>query len=84
MEPDVGSWNIGGYNLWIEWKGFLALYSHTPFERPGVDNVIDRSPMAMKTELYYRKIIELCISKNIPPGNCRFTIRCFFWGNANI
>jgi hypothetical protein len=66
MVPDDGYWNIGGYNLWSDWKGFLAVYNHTPFERPEVDNIIDRSPMTTKTELYYRAIIELCISKNIP------------------
>jgi hypothetical protein len=66
IEPDVGTWNIGGYNLWIDWKGFLALYMHTPFEKPEVDNVIDRSPMTTKTELYYRAIIELCLKNNIP------------------
>jgi hypothetical protein len=67
MQPDVKSqWNIGGYNLWIDWKGFLAVYNIWPFERPDVDNVIDRSPMLTKTELYYRAIIELCIKNNIP------------------
>jgi len=67
MVPDVGTRNdVVRYDLWIDWKGFLALYSHTPFERPDVDNVIDRSPMHIKAELYYRAIIELCIKNNIP------------------
>jgi hypothetical protein len=66
IEPAVETYNIGGYNLWIDWKGFLALYYHTPLEKPEVDNIIDRSPMTTKTELYYRKIIELCIDRNIP------------------
>jgi len=66
VQDIVGNWNIGDYNLWGDWKGFLAVYSHTPLKRPKVDNIIDRSPMTTKTELYYRAIIELCIKNNIP------------------
>jgi hypothetical protein len=56
--PDMGDGSF---------KGFMAMYAHTPIERPPeLDNVIDRFPMTTKTELYYRAIIELCIKKNIP------------------
>lgn len=52
-------------NVYKNWKGFRCNYGTTPFPDPVAD-VEDVVELPQKTELYYRKIIELAQSKNIP------------------
>lgn len=55
-----------GETLYVDWKGFGCNFDHETFERPNVDSVTQIKKMTAKTEQYYRKIIELCKTKQIP------------------
>lgn len=48
------------------YKGFGINSATQSFEKPYVDDFTGITALADKTEEYYRKIIELCISKKIP------------------
>lgn len=48
------------------WKGFGCNFAHTSFNQPNVDAITTQSALNEKTEIYYRKIIELCNKNNIP------------------
>lgn len=54
-----------GQMQFVDWKGFGANYNWYSFEKPEVD-ISGTLPLAPKTEEYYRKIIELCMEKDIP------------------
>lgn len=55
-----------GNNFFTNWKGFGCNTDTVEFEKPDITDVIDRAPMTEKSEEYYRKIIELAQSNDIP------------------
>ncbi len=55
-----------GEEQFVNWKGFGNNTGHTVFERPEFQNLNERLSLTGKTEIYYRKVIELCKEKGIP------------------
>lgn len=55
-----------GNPLYENWKGFLGNMSTKALENPDISNITDREKLYEKTELYYRKTLELAIDNNIP------------------
>ncbi len=53
-------------NRSINYKGFDLRERIVPFDRPDMSQVTEATPMTEKEETYFRKIIELANSKNIP------------------
>lgn len=52
--------------LYQYYMGFGINFATTSLEAPPAANIVDTLKLNGKTEEYYRKIIELCISRNIP------------------
>lgn len=54
------------YTLYDDWKGLGLNMATTPLETIDVKGIEERQELNAKTEKYYRMIIELAQSKNIP------------------
>ena len=57
---------IGGFSHYNNWKGQLLFDTFIPIDIRDVSNIKEKIDLEDKTELYYRKIIELAQSNNIP------------------
>lgn len=55
-----------GNPLYENWKGFLCNMQTTSFDNPDIRKVSRRESLSEKTEMYYRKIIELSVDNDIP------------------
>ena len=55
-----------GTPLFENWKGFGSNMATAELDTPNVNAVTERKDMSEKTEMYYRKIIELTLKKDIP------------------
>lgn len=55
-----------GNPLYENWKGLGCNMCTTAYDNPDIHQVTKRKPMSEKTEIYYRKIIELASENDIP------------------
>lgn len=55
-----------GNPLYENWKGYGCNMRTASYDNPDVENVGKRNPLSSKSEVYYRKILELARDKEIP------------------
>ena len=66
---ELGEWDFEAYYqvpLYQYYMGFGINFATTAFEVPELSDCTDALQLTNKTETYYRKIIELCINRDIP------------------
>ncbi len=55
-----------GGAMYRDWKGFMANLYIEPFDDPTIGTEYEAAPIHEKSEIYYRKILELAKNNNIP------------------